>query len=416
MGPGARETLASDTLFQPGDHLRINCNAFDHHAIFIKWVNPALKRALLVQHTGKQKTATIELGEENVSRHKLVTRPSDPASVVQRAMSRVGEGGYNLVMKNCEHFCTWCLNGEPTSTQIQRGLAVSAAQVERFTGGNRKYGSNLIATNIAVECSRAIWEYIRGDISLEEVAQRSLVAVGGAAGGVLGGAVGAATGAALSKAIFGESEKAKNLGGLLGGIAGGLLGGHVGASTTRSILDHFPFGSSRGEAVQNAYNTMDLTPDATNDEINQRFRQLALKYHPDRPGGSTEVFQELNTAMEIIRASRADEMEPFPVGTFVKVRWNQGTHFYLGRIEKAHGNQTYDIQYHDGDYECNVDIRFIRPASLPVGTIVHARKMRGPRYCRGSIDEAHGNQTYGIQYDDGDYECDVDIRCIILSE
>ena len=37
-----------------------------------------------------------------------------------RARSRVGEDCYRLLTNNCEHFCEWCLRGEPRSYQIER--------------------------------------------------------------------------------------------------------------------------------------------------------------------------------------------------------------------------------------------------------------------------------------------------------
>ena len=39
--------------------------------------------------------------------------------VIQRARSRVGEDRYHLLTNNCEHFCEWCLRGEPRSYQVE---------------------------------------------------------------------------------------------------------------------------------------------------------------------------------------------------------------------------------------------------------------------------------------------------------
>jgi hypothetical protein len=43
--------------------------------------------------------------------------------VIQRARSRVGEDCYRLLTNNCEHFCEWCLRGEPRSYQVEALLA-----------------------------------------------------------------------------------------------------------------------------------------------------------------------------------------------------------------------------------------------------------------------------------------------------
>jgi hypothetical protein len=43
--------------------------------------------------------------------------------VIERARSRVGEDCYRLLTNNCEHFCEWCLRGEPRSYQVEALLA-----------------------------------------------------------------------------------------------------------------------------------------------------------------------------------------------------------------------------------------------------------------------------------------------------
>lgn len=43
--------------------------------------------------------------------------------VVRRARSRMGENRYRLLTNNCEHFCEWCLRGEPRSEQVEYWLS-----------------------------------------------------------------------------------------------------------------------------------------------------------------------------------------------------------------------------------------------------------------------------------------------------
>jgi hypothetical protein len=45
--------------------------------------------------------------------------PFESREVIQRARSRLGEDCYRLVTNNCEHFCEWCLRGEPRSYQVE---------------------------------------------------------------------------------------------------------------------------------------------------------------------------------------------------------------------------------------------------------------------------------------------------------
>ncbi len=48
----------------------------------------------------------------------------DGQEVIRRARSRIGEKCYRLLTNNCEHFCEWCLHGEPRSEQVERALAL----------------------------------------------------------------------------------------------------------------------------------------------------------------------------------------------------------------------------------------------------------------------------------------------------
>jgi hypothetical protein len=56
-------------------------------------------------------------------------------SVVQRALSRIGEQKYNLLFNNCEHFATWCKTGISSSRQVREFVPIVANmqpdQVER---------------------------------------------------------------------------------------------------------------------------------------------------------------------------------------------------------------------------------------------------------------------------------------------
>ena len=45
---------------------------------------------------------------------------------VRRARSRLGEGGYNLALNNCEHFAVWCKTGVKDSSQVNSVLDMLA--------------------------------------------------------------------------------------------------------------------------------------------------------------------------------------------------------------------------------------------------------------------------------------------------
>ncbi|MBE0637603.1 MAG: TerB family tellurite resistance protein [Bacteroidales bacterium] len=62
----------------------------------------------------------------------------------------------------------------------------------------------------------------------------------------------------------------------------------------------------------NNYKILEITPDASDEEIKKAYRQMALKYHPDRLShlgpevqqSAKEKFQELNAAYNAIKAER----------------------------------------------------------------------------------------------------------------
>jgi len=80
-------------------------------------------------------------------------------------------------------------------------------------------------------------------------------------------------------------------------------------------VDPSDFASIRAMFVKNINNTYDileLTPDATNEEVKKAYRRLAIQYHPDKVAhlgedikkAATEKFQTLNTAYEEIKKQR----------------------------------------------------------------------------------------------------------------
>lgn len=67
-----------------------------------------------------------------------------------------------------------------------------------------------------------------------------------------------------------------------------------------------------GTSLEDAYKVLGLTPDATDDEVRKAYRNMALKYHPDRVASLGEdvkeaakrKFQEINAAKEQIYQAR----------------------------------------------------------------------------------------------------------------
>lgn len=49
------------------------------------------------------------------------------------------------------------------------------------------------------------------------------------------------------------------------------------------------------------YEVLGVAKSASDDEIKKAFRKLAVKYHPDKEGGSEEKFKEINEAYEVLK-------------------------------------------------------------------------------------------------------------------
>ena len=56
-----------------------------------------------------------------------------PEAIRERALSRLGESGYNLETNNCEHFANWCRNGVMSSPQSDVGETVLRQGVASVT-------------------------------------------------------------------------------------------------------------------------------------------------------------------------------------------------------------------------------------------------------------------------------------------
>jgi len=54
-------------------------------------------------------------------------------------------------------------------------------------------------------------------------------------------------------------------------------------------------------AKRDYYEVLGVAKSASDDDIKRAFRKLAVKYHPDKEGGSEEKFKEINEAYEVLK-------------------------------------------------------------------------------------------------------------------
>ncbi len=58
----------------------------------------------------------LEVGKPDKSERKKMRRPEE---IIAQAESRIGEGGYDILHNNCEHFVNECAFGEKSSSFLQ---------------------------------------------------------------------------------------------------------------------------------------------------------------------------------------------------------------------------------------------------------------------------------------------------------
>jgi hypothetical protein len=159
--------------------------------------------------------------------------PDDPEVIIRRAMSRLGEGGYNLAFNNCQHFARWSATGEHRSEQVNAASARAGSALAPAIG---------IPASVMMVGSAGLVEGLSGPGIMSGLARCGRTVGGGAADGlvVLGALIGAATILAMSPQLrddhfLPESERAARTA-RRRGAAAGLAAGCAGTFLTVNAL------------------------------------------------------------------------------------------------------------------------------------------------------------------------------------
>ena len=119
----SRRDHALDPAREPpvGAHLVTPRRGYTHHGIYVG-------RGRVVQYggvfLGLRRGPVEEVALLQFARGRSIwlrleeSRQFDRDEVVHRARARLGEDRYNVLTNNCEHFCEWCVRGEPRSHQV----------------------------------------------------------------------------------------------------------------------------------------------------------------------------------------------------------------------------------------------------------------------------------------------------------
>ncbi|MDG2990842.1 lecithin retinol acyltransferase family protein [Candidatus Synechococcus calcipolaris G9] len=119
-----------------GDHIYYGCGTHAHHGIYCGdfMYKERTFKDVVIHCEGKAKGGRIKglsytkfAAGHDVKLVKYAPGACfDTETVVKRAISRLGEYGYDLLDNNCEHFATWCKTGKHKSEQVEHGVAVGA--------------------------------------------------------------------------------------------------------------------------------------------------------------------------------------------------------------------------------------------------------------------------------------------------
>lgn len=135
--------------YRKGDHICVArfAGAYYHHGIYVgsrRVIHVEGEPLNAIVSPNKIKIRRVSLdefaagGDVQVVRHASQRNSSD---VVSRASSYVGrlvrhpknheKTGYNLLLRNCEHFATWCRTGDWRSQQVEMWLQMGIPLVLR---------------------------------------------------------------------------------------------------------------------------------------------------------------------------------------------------------------------------------------------------------------------------------------------
>jgi len=171
--------------------------------------------------------------------------------------------------------------------------------VDEMVGLVSKHGGSIVMVGLAVaqlsyEMYQSICRWLKGEISGKRCCKNILDAGTTLAAGMGGGYAGAVVGSVL---------------GPVGTFVGGIVGGVSAAKAAEILGDYLTqkiFGLPKEAALENAYRYFGLGMSPSNNEINEAYRALCLKHHPDK-GGRTEDFQCVQIQLAIIRFHREEK-------------------------------------------------------------------------------------------------------------
>jgi hypothetical protein len=186
----------------------------------------------------------------------------------------------------------------------------SLLKVTKSTSG-KLVSVGLVAVYLTIEAWNQLKLWWNGEITGIRCAKNIIDSFAGIAAGVGGGVAGAAAGSSIVTGIGMAIGTVVAPGAIaIGSLIGAVVGGVACATAANNLSDWLTqkiFNLPKDAAVENAYIFLELKygNGPSNEKINSSFRQLALKYHPDK-GGSYEDWHKLQVSMAVIKLSKGE--------------------------------------------------------------------------------------------------------------
>lgn len=117
-------------LIEPeiGDHIRVKSKQLYNHGIYIgndeviqfggpfdMFTNP---KDIVVEKVNIEDFLKGGFLEVRVLDRKERKQKRNVDEIIETALSKLGEGGYDILYNNCEHFVNYCIFGVKKSTQV----------------------------------------------------------------------------------------------------------------------------------------------------------------------------------------------------------------------------------------------------------------------------------------------------------
>ncbi len=122
--------MSKDKYF--GQHLVVTRTGYTHHGLGIGQ-NKVIHYSGLADGLESGPICTVDI--DDFAGGKAIKIKAHPdrkyfnAFAIKRAKSRLGENAYSVYGNNCEHFVEWCITGDHSSPQVDRGVPVAAKLV-----------------------------------------------------------------------------------------------------------------------------------------------------------------------------------------------------------------------------------------------------------------------------------------------